>query len=471
MRNRSSATEAQIYWATVADPVLSETKVVSFPVVANDPGFTTYTVEVGAHPNWSNHIVTTVRLDPVANVSTGRIEIDWISVNDSVNLAPWFSKGLDETINEDAGPRSVGSWATSISPGSTNETTQMLTFIVTNNNPGLFAAQPALSSNGTLSYTPAANSNGSTLVTVELRDDGGTVRGGQDTSPPQTFRITVNAVNDPPSFTKGADLTTAEDSGPHTIVAWASNIRAGPPNETAQTLTFLVTNDNGALFAVEPALGNSGTLTFRPATNAYGLATVTVRLRDNGGTANGGQDTSTSQSLTITVMPVNDPPVAGPDGIFTHWNTVLTLPKATLLTNDFDVDGDTLEIVAASALSTNGGTVVLSNNVVLYRPVSNFVGGDRFTYTVSDGQGSNAIGVVAAQVVQPRLSRAEHLTDGPFQFWFNGIPDSSYTVQASTNLSNWISLGTQATGNTGQFQFLDAASPVLPRRFYRAVCP
>ena len=41
-------------------------------------------------------------------------------------------------------------------------------------------------------------------MTVQLHDNGGTANGGVDTSAAQTFTITVTAVNDAPSFTKGA---------------------------------------------------------------------------------------------------------------------------------------------------------------------------------------------------------------------------------------------------------------------------
>ena len=42
-------------------------------------------------------------------------------------------------------------------------------------------------------------------ITVTLADNGGTANGGVDTSAPQTFTITVTAVNDAPSFTPGAN--------------------------------------------------------------------------------------------------------------------------------------------------------------------------------------------------------------------------------------------------------------------------
>jgi hypothetical protein len=67
---------------------------------------------------------------------------------------------------------------------------------------------------------------------------------------------------------------------------------AGPPDESGQTLTFSTTNNNNALFSAQPSVAADGTLTYTPAPNANGSATVTVRLSDNGGTANGGVDHS-----------------------------------------------------------------------------------------------------------------------------------------------------------------------------------
>ena len=49
-----------------------------------------------------------------------------------------------------------------------------------------------------------------------------------------------------------------------------------------------MTNDNNALFAVQPSIAASGTLTYTLAADADGTATVTVTLIDDGGTANGG---------------------------------------------------------------------------------------------------------------------------------------------------------------------------------------
>jgi hypothetical protein len=141
-----------------------------------------------------------------------------------------------------------------------------------------------------------------------VQDDGSTDNGGVATSAPQTFTITVNAVNDVPAFTKGSDQTVDEDAGAQTVNGWATGISKGPADESGQTLTFLVSNDNTTLFSAQPAVSSSGELTFTPAANANGSATVTVTFQDNGGIDNGGDDTSEAQTFTITVNAVNDAP-------------------------------------------------------------------------------------------------------------------------------------------------------------------
>src|SRR5207244_2069245 len=139
----------------------------------------------------------------------------------------------------------------------------------------LFSAQPAISSTGTLTYTPAADANGSATVSVQIHDNGGTANGGVDTSAAQTFTITVTAVNDAPSFTKGEDQTILEDAGAQSVSAWATGLSAGPSNESSQTVDFIVSNSNNALFSAQPAISASGTLSYTPAANANGSATVT----------------------------------------------------------------------------------------------------------------------------------------------------------------------------------------------------
>jgi hypothetical protein len=219
-----------------------------------------------------------------------------------VNQAPTFVGCANQSVREDAGPQTVAGCVTSIAPGPANESTQSVTFSVSSSDPGLFSAQPAVARDGTLTYTPAPNANGSATVTVRALDDGGTAHGGADTSAPQQFAIEITPVNDAPSFVAGANQSVVSLLGAQTVAGWAKSISPGPADEAGQTVTFTVTSNNPGLFAVQPALSSNGTLTYKPKPLAVGTAVVTVRAVDNGGTADGGVDTSSAQTFTITIL-------------------------------------------------------------------------------------------------------------------------------------------------------------------------
>ena len=199
----------------------------------------------------------------------------------------------DKTINEDAQLQltfNLGGAVTSVTALSSNVA------LVPNN-----AANIALSGTGstrTLTINPLANQFGTSTITV-------TVFGSNSQSMTDTFLLTVNSVNDQPSFTKGADQTVNNNAGAQTVNNWATNISAGPANESGQTLAFIVTaNTNPSLFTTAPAISSTGTLTYQPAPAAGGTATITIVLQDNGGTANGGVDTTAPQTFNINVVPL-----------------------------------------------------------------------------------------------------------------------------------------------------------------------
>src|SRR5262249_41910462 len=145
-------------------------------------------------------------------------------------------------------------------------------------------------------------------VTIAVHDNGGTANGGVDTSATQTFTITLTAVNDVPSFTGGTNQTALEDSGAQSVVAWVTAMSARPVDEAGQALNFVVRTTNNPLFPVHPSVAANATLSYTPAPNPNGTAPVTIAIHDNGGTANGGVDTSATQTFTITITAVNDVP-------------------------------------------------------------------------------------------------------------------------------------------------------------------
>jgi len=173
----------------------------------------------------------------------GATASDTFTINVPLNHTPQFTKGADQVADEDSGPQVVLNWATNILKGPPDEATQTVNFTVTTNNDALFSVLPTITPTGTLSYTSAPNTYGTATITVTLKDNGGNAAGGVDTSDPQTFSITIAGINDPPSFTKGADVTVLEDSGNQSVVGWATNINAGP-NEASQIVSFTVTTNN-----------------------------------------------------------------------------------------------------------------------------------------------------------------------------------------------------------------------------------
>ena len=96
----------------------------------------------------------------------------------AVNDAPRFTAGSNQLVVS-LGAQSVSGWATGISPGPANEGSQSVSFVVTTSNPGLFAVQPAVSADGTLTYRPRLLALGAATVTVRAVDNGGTANGGR----------------------------------------------------------------------------------------------------------------------------------------------------------------------------------------------------------------------------------------------------------------------------------------------------
>lgn len=377
--------------------------------------------------------------------STATVSLTVTPVNDP----PSFTKGANKTVLEDAGAQTFAGWATSISAGPIDEGGQSLTFHVSNDNTALFSAQPAISSAGTLTFTPATDANGSATVSVYLTDDGGVSNGGNDTSGTQTFTITLTAVNDTPSFTKGEDQTVLEDAGAQSISIWATIISAGPSDESSQTLIFHVSNDNNSLFSAQPAVSSSGTLTYTPAANANGSATVSIYLSDSGLTANGGSDTSGTQTFTITVTAVNDPP---------------TLTSLGSLTLNEDAGLQTVNLGGIAAGPANESAQSLT--VAVSSSITGLIPTPSVTYTSPNSTGSltftptaSTLGVsTISVVVQDDGGVANHGVDAvtnTFTVTVNGTTNSLAAAGSSAlNVTN-------ATGSAGAGYSQNAYTGIL----------
>ncbi|MDX2242040.1 MAG: cadherin-like domain-containing protein [Leptolyngbyaceae cyanobacterium bins.302] len=307
----------------------------------------------------------------------------------SRNDAPTFTQlATDVGVLEDDVQQSV-QIADSIVVGPFNELTQTATFTISSNsNPNLFLASsggiaPLINPQGFLTFKTATNAFGSAVIVGRLVDNGGTANGGANQSAPFTFTINATGVNDAPSFTRGANQTVNEDAAAQSIANWATNISPGP-NEVGQVVTFGVENNNNALFSAQPTIDATGRLTYTPAANAFGTAIVTVSLVDNGGTDNGGVDTSAPQSFTITVNPVNDAPtfINLPGSQTTQEDQAITFSGLTgIQFTDIDSGNNPIEV----RLTVRNGTVLLpSTNGLSVSSGSNGSSTVTFTGTIAD---------------------------------------------------------------------------------------
>lgn len=259
-----------------------------------------------------------------------------------------------------------------------------------------------LNANGSFTYTPMANYYGPDSFQFKASD-------GQVSSPTLTVNITVLPVNDPPSFTKGANQLLQQNAGPQTLPAWATNISPGPTNEASQTVTFQVSNTNNALFATQPAIAANGTLSYTPAINAHGVATVTVVARDNGGTANGGVDSSAPQTFAISI---NAPPtvnIASP----TNGAQFFAPADFTVLADAQDVDGTIAKVEFFSGTNTLGEVMSGESYFIVRTNVP--VGSYTFSATATDNLGAtgSAEPVTISVIERPPLTVLSALQYNP----------------------------------------------------------
>src|SRR5439155_1195621 len=221
-----------------------------------------------------------------------------------------------------------------------------------------------------ITYTPAANYNGADSFTFKAND--GTVD-----SSAATVSLTITAVNDAPVANAQA-VTTAEDTAKAIVLA-ATDV-------DGDALTYSVVSGpaHGVLSGTAP------NVTYTPAANYNGPDSFTFKAND--GTLN-----SNVAAVTITVTPVNDPPVAANDSYTTVRRTTLTVVAPGVPGNDIDVDGDVLTATVVTG-PTHGTLTLNTDGGLTYAPSGNFTGTDSFIYKASDGTAQSNTATVTLTV-------------------------------------------------------------------------
>lgn len=234
----------------------------------------------------------------------------------------------------------------------------------------------ALHADGGFEYTPAADFHGIDSFTYHVEDPSGP---GNSTA----VNVVVEARNDAP-VALGETYETDEDQ---LFQVAAPGILRNDFDVDGDVLTLrlLQVPVHGSL-----QLTPNGGFTFTPAPDFNGNDTFTYEVQD-------GQGGADQAMATITVRPVNDPPVVSGETYATDEDVALVLAAPGILQNDSDVDGDVLS--AAVALAPAHGILQLaSDGSLTYTPDLDFFGTDHFTYSVDDAHGGSGVAEVSIEI-------------------------------------------------------------------------
>lgn len=196
---------------------------------------------------------------------------------------------------------------------------------------------------------------------------------------------------------QNASFDISLDAGDHTIVlgafsskstaadeltsAWFDDVEISIPESGGGVLINDTGDEPEAILQTAPqngvlSLNPDGSFIYQPALNFNGIDSFTYFARDPGGD-------SPVATVTLTVNPVNDLPVALPDNYSGVENSTLVQFAPGLLGNDTDIENDQLSAVLVNDVSQ--GTLSLgSDGSFVYNPDPGFFGTDSFTYRASD---------------------------------------------------------------------------------------
>src|SRR5204863_4724 len=204
------------------------------------------------------------------------------------------------------------------------------------------------------------NYNGNDSLTYKASD-------GQAQSGVATVTITVTPVNDAPVAANDDSYTTPEDT---LLTVSAPGVLANDSDVDGDALSAVLVSGpaHGTL-----TLNGDGSFSYTPALNYNGIDSFTYRASD-------GSLESADATVTITVTPVNDAPVAANDDSYTTpEDTQLTVRAPGVLANDSDVDGNPLSAVLVSG-PTHRTLTLSGDGSFSYTPALNYNGIDSFTY-------------------------------------------------------------------------------------------
>ncbi len=241
-----------------------------------------------------------------------------------------------------------------------------------------------VSNTGVISWTPLEGVLDSGTVTATVED------GNEDNSTPTlanggqiSFSIAVTPVNDPPTITSTASTSAVEG------VQYQYQVTEGDPDDdgfgAGGELTIVLANAPAGM-TVD---ANTGLITWTPGNGdtTSGLVTVTV--------SDGGEDGAqpATQSFTVTVNAVNDPPVFDAQTVTATATEDVAYSYALQVTDIDDANnGADLNFTLSNAPT---GMVVSNTGVISWTPLEGVLDSGTVTATVEDGNEDNSTPTLA----------------------------------------------------------------------------
>jgi len=288
-------------------------------------------------------------------------------------------------------------------------------------------------SSGQFTYTPNLNQNGSDSFSVQVTD-------GVLVST-ATVSVTINAVNTAPVAQDGT-LTVNEDQ-PASGQLQADNVDGDP-------LQFsVVSQGNIGTVSIDDA--STGAYTYTPNANANGSDSFSFEVTDGA--------FNSSATITVTVNPVNDAPVADNASITTNENSPVS---GTLVANDIDGDSLQYSVVTQATL----GSVVVTNaatGAFTYTPNANASGVDSFSFVANDGSiNSNEalVNVTIVAAVGNNIPTISALTATP-QSLLDTQTSQLQVTASDTDGPQALSFAWSVQSGGGSFNDASLANPVF----------
>ncbi|WP_184305136.1 Ig-like domain-containing protein, partial [Aporhodopirellula rubra] len=198
---------------------------------------------------------------------------------------------------------------------------------------------------GNLVFIPVSGFAGDGVGSFQfqVRDDGGVERGGMDIDPtPNTIDFDIRSVNDSPLANLDAYITNEDNA---LVISSADGVLANDSDPDEDSLVAaIVTQPTGG----SVSLSADGSFTYMPNANAFGTDSFTYQASD-------GFASSVTTTVTIQVLPVNDPPTSVDRFVSVADNDTYGFTTADFgFTDPVDIPSDQLLSIVIDTLPDTG---------------------------------------------------------------------------------------------------------------------